>query len=107
MTPMGSLWVLMRAPEDSGRPVGRRARGRAPQRSPTRLSERAMASICGFVSVRESVFETQYAPRGVRQATSARRLPSVNSSYVRPLMRVVDDGLSRIGGDFQFVPCIP
>ena len=29
------------------------------QRSPTRLSERAFASICGFVSVRESVFETQ------------------------------------------------
>src|SRR3954454_3786667 len=100
MTPIGSLSVLlMSGGQDSGRLCA--------QRSPTRVSDRAIASICGFVSLRDSVFETQYAPLGVRHATSARRLPSLNSSYVRPRMRVVEVGLSRIGGDFQLVPWMP
>jgi hypothetical protein len=58
MTPMGSLCVLMRVREDTGR-LATPGPGGARQRSPTRLSDRAIASICAFVSVRDSVFDTQ------------------------------------------------
>ena len=73
----------------------------------TSVAERAMPSISSAVSARPSVFETQYTARGVRQATSRRRPPSLYSAYSRPPMRRVLCAAARIGGCLQVVPWTP
>ena len=66
-----------------------------------------MAIICFLVSVWSSVFETQYAALGVRQATRRSRSPAKCNSYSRPPTVRFSVGLSRIGGFLQVVPCKP
>ena len=91
----------------------RRGRSRRPSRRalsarrPGSATARSRASA-RFVSVRDSVFETQY--------DAARRAPRDEREPVAVVEQLVacaracassSVGLSRIGGDFQFVPWTP
>ena len=63
-----------------------------------------MPSISGAVRARPSVFETQYTARGVRQATSRRRPPSLYSSVL-----AAADAAGLVGGreDRRFLQVVP
>src|SRR4051812_50124324 len=61
----------------------------------------AISSICFLDNVCSSVFDTQYTPESVRQATSRTRSPSMKISYSRLPIFFFSSAPFRIGGALQ------
>src|ERR1700733_12003526 len=105
ITAIGSLDVPIgrEGSEPQGpRPLPRKRRG-----DRYRVNDAAIATICRFEMVSVRVFEIQYTPLGVCQATRLIFPPLAYRSSWLPLTMRASVGSLRIGGFCQVVPWTP